>query len=114
MRKILALILLAVAGAAYSVPPSTIDAAVLPGNLLFSDGGVSTEYLYGPFVKTASVTGDTLTIIYQGTDSAEAAPLTFTAAGGGGLSTVATRAPVSGDGSTARPGDHRRWHYRQR
>ena len=34
--------------------PSSIDAAVLPGNLKFSDGGIYTDDLIGSFIKSAS------------------------------------------------------------
>lgn len=73
MRKLLLSILLAfflLPGTAEAATPSNTNAAVLPGNLLFSDGGMSSAYLYGPWVKSVEVSGNTLTLHYQDANSA--------------------------------------------
>ena len=84
MRKLLLSLVLAFSfiPSANAVAPSDINAATIPGNLLFSDGGVSTNYLYGPFVRSVSVIGNSLSIIYQDPDSA-LQTLVFTPAAGG-------------------------------
>ena len=67
--------------------PSTITAATLPGNLAFSDGGVSVNDLLGAFVKSVSEDAGTVTITFQDADGDEQ---TSTFSTGSGSVTVST------------------------
>ena len=51
--------------------PSSIDAAVLPGNILFSDGGISVDYLIGAVVKSAEFANGVWTLIFQNASGVE-------------------------------------------
>ena len=69
---------------------STVDAAVLPGNLLFSDGGMSVDYLYGAVVLSINAAGTEATVqLANGNQD------TVTLSGsGGGLTEAETQALV--------------------
>ena len=60
-----------------------VNAAILSGDLRFSAGGVRVGDLIGAFVRTASVSSNTLTLEVQNADGTFE-DVTFTPAGGGG------------------------------
>ena len=68
------------AGIVWANPPAGFVAFTFGGDLDFSGntGGMDPRYLTGSFVKTATVTGDTLTIEAQGSDGNDLADITFT------------------------------------
>ena len=106
MKRIIALVLLLCATLA-SAQTYTPGSGQLPfygplrSDYIPSTGGkmLDVRDLSGPYIKSASVSGGTLNLVYQDASDLE---MMLPFAPGGGLSTVATRAPVSGDGS---PGD---------
>ena len=69
--------------ATQNAEPAGVVALELTGDLSFAAGGVSTEYLTGAFVKSASVSGNTLTLTVQFANSNEGT-VTFTGGTGGG------------------------------
>ena len=77
-RLLIAAVALLVTSAAWATPPAGFNVRTLGGDLAFTFGGMDPEYLTGAFVKTATVSGDTLTITAQGTDGNDLPSVTFT------------------------------------
>ena len=71
-------LLLAAVTVVHAVPSSGFEAEALPGDLIFDDGGVDVDFLIGEFLRTASVSGNTLTIVGQHTDGDPADDITVT------------------------------------
>ena len=69
---------LVVAGFAWARPPANNVTFSFPGDVDFVSGGLDPLYLTGAYLKTASVTGNTLTIELQGSDGNDGADVTFT------------------------------------
>ena len=69
--------------------PASSTAAILPGNLLFSAGGVKISDLIGTFVKSATPNGGTLTLTVQLADGSEDT-VTFTPPSGTGTGSSVT------------------------
>ena len=77
-RFLVGLILLVAATAVLAVPSAGFEAEALPGDLIFDAGGIDVDYLIGEFLKTAVVSGNTLTIEWQDEDGDPGTDVTFT------------------------------------
>ena len=49
--------------------PSSVNAAILPGNLQFSDGGMPADFLTGAFIKSISTAGVATVQMPNGSES---------------------------------------------
>ena len=77
--------------------PATTNAAVLPGNLLFSAGGLKVEDLIGAFIKSVTAGG---LVTFQNASGVEST-VQLTAAGGGATVTSGTPDPTGGSAGDA-------------
>ena len=78
MKRFLVALMVLAAGMAAAIPPAGFVAFQFGGDVEFAAGGMDPEYLTGAYVKTATVTGDTLTIEAQGADGNDLSDITFT------------------------------------
>ena len=78
--------------------PSSVNAAILPGNLQFSDGGMPADFLTGAFIKSISTAGVATVQMPDGSEST----VTLNLASGHGTGRH-FRVPLSSVSQSGRP-----------